>query len=625
MENPTAEVAAILIQKSLSNIYDSVSGFLEIKRIEFIEDFSDYCNYMLAKNSCIRTLYSKNKPVILSDIYITTKFNDQHRVYIDSEIIRKFSKGKRIVIKGNGGSGKTIFLKHLWVSRFEKPSGKIPIFIELRRLNNIQSLDIVTFCRSEMQADASFGPGVFEKLCAAGKFEFIFDGFDEVNKSRRKSVERQILDLAEKYEKCCILVSGREDDRFSSWGPFEIYTVEPLSLEDTTKLISKIKFDNNVKRKFLKSLTVEFYNTHRSFLSSPLLSTMMLLIFYETAIIPEKITAFYDSAFQTLLTWHDATKDSFERDRSLSVDDFRVVFSTFCLITYYEYALDFDEIQLRRYAKKAIDYHNVAVDIDDAITDMCESANLIQKDGLKFVFVHRSFQEYFAAECAMRVISGKAGDLLSAFAKRPRDNVFSMCYEIHPELAYDEFLSQKISDALNAPAIIKVCDGVKPNFGDVLEKTTVTTMSSRLFKEKFAFKAEFKEKVDGLFNLIDLCSKICHKRGAERTEREILNTVFNIIIRAVEKVNHIHTRDVEIKIEVLFEDPTISIKVRNSGAEKIAISEINRIKSSIHTALTSDIDHTIIFSYFESARDCFGSLRREREFKEKSIDKILGL
>lgn len=118
---------------------------------------------------------------------------------------------------------------------------------------------------------------------------------------------------------------------------------------------------------------------------------MMLMTFNENAIIPSKLTTFYDHAFQTLLTWHDATKDSFERERTLTIDQFRKVFSTFCLISYYDQDFEFTETQLRVWLQKALDYHGLNSDVDDVVRDVCESVNLLQKDGLKYIFVHRSF------------------------------------------------------------------------------------------------------------------------------------------------------------------------------------------------------------------------------------------
>ena len=268
------QVSTQLIKDALESLHAPISNIITVNRAKFLENFRSYCEYMLTKNSMVRTLYSKSKPMALDDIYVTTNFSiaenlDPTEKCSDSDLINKFANGSRLIVKGNGGSGKTIFLKHLWVSRFKNKSGKIPIYIELRRLNDLKSLDIVTFCRSELQSDLIFGSGVFEKLCEAGRFEFIFDGFDEVARGKRKIVERQILDLSDKYLKCNFLVSGREDDRFSGWGSFEVYTVAPLSLDDLKILIEKIPFDGKVKRKFNESLSKDFFEMHHSFLSSP--------------------------------------------------------------------------------------------------------------------------------------------------------------------------------------------------------------------------------------------------------------------------------------------------------------------------------------------------------------------
>lgn len=76
---------------------------------------------------------------------------------------------------------------------------------------------------------------------------------------KRKLVERQIILLSEKYRGCCILVSGRGDDRFSAWGDFQIFSVSPLNLDDARELIKKIPFYKQVKKKFINILTEDFY------------------------------------------------------------------------------------------------------------------------------------------------------------------------------------------------------------------------------------------------------------------------------------------------------------------------------------------------------------------------------
>lgn len=631
MDNNGAEIAAqvtsLLIKDSLSSLYAPISEFLTVKRAQFLENFRSYCILVHGKNSLVRTLYSKNKPMPLSEVYVKTRFHQGPNKFTDDDLINKFAAGRRIIVKGNGGSGKTIFLKHLWLSRFKKPEGKIPIFLELRRLNELQSIDIASFCRNELQSDMSFGKGVFEKLCEAGKFEFIFDGFDEVNRENRKSVERQIISLSEAYRDCCFLVSGREDDRFSSWGAFEIFSVSPLTLDDVKELIQKIPFDRKVKKKFLETLKQDFYFQHKSFLSSPLLAVMMLMTFNENAIIPSKLAEFYKSAFQTLLTWHDATKDSFERDRALSVDEFRKVFSTFCLITYYDQAFEFDEDLFRRYINKALKYHSIEANLDDVKNDICESANLLQKDGLKFIFVHRSFQEYFAAECAMQVVSGKAKDFLGVFSKRTRDTVFAMCYEIHPELVFDQYFSEKIQWVMDSGYLVPI--GSKRTANPWMCKSAWVECHNDPKAGLNAFRASIESDDDqqDLLRIVDLGRQVT---GTDLGEDPI-NSLFNVIFRSI----HIAagTKSLprggtqSLKIMISFDDDRQKVSIRNIGKQKFATADMRIFRAKFMSALTDQMRQSKnrLIAFYQKSNEMFDQLREERMAKEKSIDDILGL
>ncbi|MGV2974264.1 NACHT domain-containing protein [Roseibium alexandrii] len=620
-----AQTATNLIKDSLSSMYSPISEILTVKRAQFFEGFSSYCNLIHEKNSLVRTLYSKNKPVPLNEVYVRTRFHQGSNTFTDNDLINNFAAGRRVIVKGNGGSGKTIFLKHLWLSRFEKPEGKIPIFVELRRLNDLQSIDISTFCRNELQSDLSFGKGVFEKLCEAGKFEFIFDGFDEVNRENRKNVEQQIIALSETYRECCFLVSGREDDRFSSWGNFETFSVSPLTLDDAKELIKKIPFDRKVKKKFLEILKEDFYRQHNSFLSSPLLAVMMLMTFNENAIIPSKLTEFYKSAFQTLLTWHDATKDSFERDRALSVDDFRKVFSTFCLITYYEQVYEFDEDIFRRYIGKALKYHSIEIGLEEVKNDICESANLLQKDGLKFIFVHRSFQEYFAAECAMQVVSGKAKDFLEVFSKRTRDTVFAMCYEIHPELVFDQYFSDKVDWIIETGYLVPI--GPKrtanPWMCEAISVECVNHNESGVHATRASIRSD--EHQQDFLRVVDLCSQVTSTDLGKGPMAAMFGAVFQSVEASSDVLPRGNTQ--ELRIVVSFDGDKQKVSIRNTGPEKFCATKMRSFRSRFLSELSEKlkISRKNMRQYYLKAQDMFDQLKEERMAKEKSIDDILGV
>lgn len=624
-------VLAELIKEPIEKTFVALKNISSVSYATYFSDFSKYSTYMYEKSSRVRTLYSKTRPLLLDDVYVSTRFTCGVERLTDYDVLRDLQSGERIVIKGNGGSGKTFFLKWLWLQCFKDPRGKIPIFVELRRLNDVQALDLVTFCRAELQSQVVFDASVFVKLCEAGRFNFIFDGFDEVTKDRRKDIERQILEVAEKYRGCGILVSGREDDRFSSWGPFSILSVAPLSLPEVRALIGKIPFDVKVKKRFIKGLTESFYSSHRSFLSNPLLAIMMLMTFSDNAQIPDKLSTFYKHAFQTLLTWHDALKDSFERQRCLSIDDFRSVFSTFCLISFYDQAYEFDEVLLRQYVVKALKYHGVSADIDSVLADMTESVNLLQKDGLKYVFVHRSFQEYFAAECAMITVSGRAKEFLEVFARRSRDSVFSLCYEIHPELVQDQFFLPHFRNLQEKGFFKGMRD--KAAFSDSLGFALVLVVAFDAdSKPAYITVIEPRSKKMEDLDFLSVINQVSgHSLGFDvpahffaRTVFHRIHTKFGLSDPRKRRMGESHAVG---RFVVNLSGNSVTVVASNEGEVKLERTELASIKRRIVEAIELDIEliQDSIVQFCRKAEKFLNAMEQSRKVKEASINDLLGL
>ena len=122
----------------------------------------------------------------------------------------------------------------------------------------------------------------------------------------------------------------------------------------------------NGERKFLCSHKKDLWRKHESFLSSPLLATMMLMTFSQFADIPNKVHLFYDQAFDTLFYKHDAVKELYQRKMytNLTGDIFRKFFSLFCLVSYYDQIFEFSDEEVRKYIKKGIEIDGGSVDVD---------------------------------------------------------------------------------------------------------------------------------------------------------------------------------------------------------------------------------------------------------------------
>ncbi|WP_201788447.1 hypothetical protein, partial [Trichormus sp. NMC-1] len=206
----------------------------------------------------------------------------------------------------------------------------------------------------------------------------------------------------------------------------------------------------------------DLFAKHPSFLSNPLLATMMLLTYDQFAEIPEKAYIFYEQAFDTLFLKHDATKEGFTRQKytDLSIDEFKKYLSYFCLFSYYDEKYEFTEAETIEYIGKAIQATNTKLNKSDFYRDLIESVCIMQQDGLKTVFTHRTFQEFFCTYSLANFVDNKIEHILSHIVRRRSDNVIPMLFEMRRGKVEREFIIPKLTE------IVKL--GQEQNCGESL-------------------------------------------------------------------------------------------------------------------------------------------------------------
>jgi predicted NACHT family NTPase len=230
-------------------------------------------------------------------------------------------------------------------------------------------------------------------------------------------------------------------------------------MTQTLELIRKIRYDKAIKRKFIDRLRSNLFTTHTSFLSNPLLAIMMLLTFDQFAEIPDKMHLFYEQAFDTLFSRHDAMKEGYKRTLhcDCSIDVFKKYLSYFCLASYYEEKFEFNESEALDYITKGLKVEPSSIQPSKFLQDLVESVCILQKEGLAFTFTHRSFQEFFAAYCLARVNSEPTGEILMKIAvnRGTTDVPIRMLFDMDRDLVERRFiipnlrkLSTIIGDAL---------------------------------------------------------------------------------------------------------------------------------------------------------------------------------
>ena len=133
-----------LILKAVDAGFEAISG-RSARQSKL--DFQGHLERTFDRCTVVRTILNRDVSVKLLDQYVGLNFYCNGKSVDDYALIEHIPRIKRVTISGTAGGGKTWFTKYLWLSYFvNSPGGRIPLYIELRRLNNLTTDDIlVTF------------------------------------------------------------------------------------------------------------------------------------------------------------------------------------------------------------------------------------------------------------------------------------------------------------------------------------------------------------------------------------------------------------------------------------------------------------------------------------------------
>lgn len=234
-----------------------------------------------------------------------------------------------------------------------------------------------------------------------------------------------------------------------------------LKKEDAIALVSKIDIEQKWKSEFINDLSESLYMKYESFASSPLLLNIMLLTYGATSTLPDKLDKFYEKAFESLFYSHDLSKNRFRRklESELTYEQIKKIFSRICFKTYQksQYTFTFDElITIIEFEKRKETSNNKIQEVDSQklLHDLEINLCMFVKDGFNYHFVHRSFQEYFAATfidnrneidqkkifpilLEKKPITGFSDDL---------ENFWEIMFQINPERFIDNAIFNQINN-----------------------------------------------------------------------------------------------------------------------------------------------------------------------------------
>lgn len=413
-------------------------------KVKMRQAFRDYFTKTVEYFSRVKTFVCSDRPLRLYEIYVSMKLKGKNGNTIQGNISEVLQISRNIIITGMAGCGKSTLIKHLFLDAITHKE-YIPLFLQLKDIK--QETTIIDFILTSIQKyDIAIHKKIFTELLEKGRFLIILDGLDEIPHDIYEAITNEIRNFTIEYDRNAYIITTRTDPNLISWTAFTELAIVPLSIEDAISLVTKLPEEEEIKEKFINSITTSLYTKHKYFLSNPLLLTIMLVTFRAYSDIPSKMHLFYSQAFETLFQKHDATK-SFKRDMfsGLEIDDFSDVFSHFCLISYIDDKITMSRDKAIEYIHKSIRFTGLSCKPSFFFQDLTNSLCMLIQDGTDYSFIHRSFQEYFVAYFINRQQENERKILLESFSQRIlRDDVFTLLFGMNKNNLEGDFILAKL-------------------------------------------------------------------------------------------------------------------------------------------------------------------------------------
>ena len=344
----------------------------------------------------VKTIWNVDRAISISSFYYPAS------IQTSENITQKITSlddlpSNAIVLEGTAGQGKSILLRWL-LGREIRSGNRLPLFIELRKIGNESLRDYIISAFCDL-LDIPPSIELFREFAHHGKISILLDGYDEVDPENIASVTANIGSFTEKFPEARVVVTSRPKSGIENSPYFDVIPIAKLEKGDFASFFEKILGKDKILAKRLCSAIEKSTLSIDSLISTPLLATLLTIVYRAHQKIPADFAEFYDELFQILLVRHDRSKPGYERKRKTSLSDreMQQVFEAFCYKTKANRLSSIPRQKALEIASESISAVGCACNESHFISDIKSVTCLLSEEGSQLDFLHQSVQEFFAA------------------------------------------------------------------------------------------------------------------------------------------------------------------------------------------------------------------------------------
>lgn len=427
MDPITTEILKIGIGETAKLIFKSIlaknwideykSGKSIVEQLTSIDVHSDYIVKHVSRAMKMRTIHSSENDVMLNDIYHPLTISHQKKnLKVGDNFLLSDNNITNII--GFAGQGKSTILRKILLEAI-KNGEKIPFFMELRKVEKTGVEDSLLKIINELGVDAK--KENLSSLLKSNNVVLLLDGFDEISSEMRERVLEEMISLNRNYN-LQIISTSRDGTEICAESGVINYKVDKIKKSDIISILKKLSQSKEVEQDTLTHIfeMLKGNTTLIETMNSPLLVTLFYICYPHLDSIPNSAIEFYSKLFTTLYFRHDKIKN-FKRERKSNIAS-QEAFNAFCALCFkslYDNRQDFTHHSILDYTKQSLMLCGIEnCPPEDMAYDFIDITCLIQKDGYdRYVFLHKSIQEYHAAEYVKSLSLDKKKSFMTAILK----------------------------------------------------------------------------------------------------------------------------------------------------------------------------------------------------------------